>query len=389
MLDFLLGYLEISVCGEEATVLLEACRTLGVSPRRQRRRTGALVLRLLARDAARVLAHPRVADISCTVVARGGLPLFLRGLLRRPALLVGLLLAVALITLSALFVWEVQVTGLADIPEAEMRELLAREGIAVGRFIPTLATDEAALALRAADARLAYVSVNRQGTVLLVSVVEAVLPPPKAPTAPANLVAVKDGVVTLPLVFEGKALVRPGDVVRAGDLLATGVLDTNDNGIRLTRAAGSVMARTEETFTVTVPFSYTVSSPTGRARYELSLKFFGTERKVFKNSGNLTGNYVIIENEKDLRAWNGRVLPAGWRLVTYRECETVTCTRTAREALALANEALAAKLAAAATHKTLLSKTVETVVSDEGVTLVCTALFEEDIARVAEFEIDR
>lgn len=388
MLEYLFGFSEIFVSAEGAAQVMECCRVLGATPRRQRYGEGGLFLRLSLRDAKRILPLLAEDGVSCTVIASGGAPVAFLSALRRPFLVAGLLLAVAILSLSGLFLWDVRVEGLAEIPESEIREMLALQGVACGSFIPRLDTDATALALREGDARIAYVSVNRQGTVLTVSVREAVTPPPGLPTAPANLVAARDGVITLPLIYEGRVLVAAGDTVRAGDLLATGVLETDNNGMRLTRAAGAVMARTQETLTVHVPFSYTVGVPTGRVRYALFLHFFERERKVFKNSGNLTGNCDIIEKIQTIRAWNGRTLPLGWRLVTYREMTEVSQSRTAREALALAEDALAAELAAATATRSLLSRTVETVVSDEGITLVCTAVFEEDIARVAEFEID-
>ena len=388
MLDFLLGFAELSISTDGVVQAVELCRQAGISPRRQQRTGEGLLLRISLYELRQLQPLFLQGGVPYRVVARGGLPVLFSALLRRPFLVGGLLLAVLLLSLSGLFLWEVRIEGLAEVPEREIREALAMQGVSCGSFIPRIDTDAVALSLREGDARIAYVSLNRQGTVLSVSVREAVSAPAPKPTAPANLVAIKDGVVTLPLIFEGKALVATGDVVRAGDLLATGVLETDNNGMRLTRAAGAVMARTEETITVTIPFSYTVQVPTGRVRHALFLHFFDRERKVFKNSGNLRGDCDIIEKIKIFRAWNGRALPFGWRLVTYTEMGGASATRTAREALLLADRALAAELAAASATKNLLSRTVETVVSDTGITLVCTAVFEEDIARVAEFEIE-
>ena len=389
MIELLLGYVQSAFSSDDATAVIESCREIGAVPLGQRREGDRFCVQLLLRDARRLLPLLEGRGISYTVTARGGLPVNICRVLRRPFLTAGIVLALALLTISRLFLWEVTVEGLSDVSEAEIREALAAEGIRRGAFIPALDTEAVALSLRESDARIAYISLNRQGTVLSAAVREAVVTPPPTPTAPANLVAAKDGVVTLPLIFEGQAVVREGDAVRAGDLLATGVMDTDNNGIRLTRAAGFVMARTEEVLTVTVPFSYTLRVPTGRVRYEFFLNFFDTERKVFKNSGNLSGGCDIIEKIKRVRAWNGRELPIGWRLLTYTEYTEVAATRTAREALAAAQEALTVRLAEASATRVLLSRTVETVVSDTGITLVCTAVFEEDIARVAEFEADR
>lgn len=388
MLDALLGFATFTVSAADAAEVMECCRVLGVSPRRQYRVAAALSFRVSLSEAKRLLLALDREGIAYTLNEKGGLPVLFFRLFHRPFLVTGLLLALALFLLSGSFLWEVRIEGLSGIPEAEIRESLALQGVSSGSFIPRVDTDAVALALREGDARIAHISLNRQGTVLSVLVREAESTPTPSPKSPANLVATKDGVVTLSLVFEGKPLVFEGDVVRAGDLLATGVLETDNNGTRLTRAAGSVMARTEETLTVDIPFSYSVSLPTGRVRHALYVNFFGRERKVFKNSGNLRGNCDIIEKIQIIRAWNGRELPFGWRLLTYHEMAECEQARTAREALLSAEAALSDMLAEASLNKTLLSRTVETVVSEEGVTLICTAVFEEDIARVAEFEID-
>lgn len=389
MLDLLLGYVEVALAERDVTAFFERCRTVGITPRRQHRVEGRLFCRLRAPDAKRLLSWLDDCKIPYDVIKKGGLPPLLSRACHRPFLLFGLLLAVFLLTLSQLFLFEVRLEGLDEIEEAEMREALAAHGVSRGSFIPAIDADAVALSLREGDARIAYISLNRHGTVMEVLLRESAPVPPETPRAPANLVAARDGVVTLPLVFEGQVLVREGDVVRAGDLLATGLLETENNGIRLTRAAGSVMARTEETVTVSIPFAYTSRVKAGRVRYSLSLLFFDAEGKVFKNSRNLGESCDIIETLKRFRAWDGRELPLGYRLLAYHPYTEQAATRTAREALLLADEALAARLAEMAATKTLLSRTVETVVSGEGVTLICHAVFEEDIARVAEFEVEQ
>ena len=272
------------------------------------------------------------------------------------------------------------------LTDEELLDELSAAGLLKGSFIPRLDKNNIVVALRQGDSRIAYATVNVSGTVAYVQVRESEQPTTEKKTAPANLVAACDGTVTMPLIFEGKCIVAAGDVVRAGQILASGILDTDNNGYRLTRAAGQVLARTTHTYTVTVPFAYEEKVYTGKSGLELSLLFFGTDRKVFKNTSKTIEECDIIEKT----VWyhiGGVTLPFGVVSRRLTEYEMHPATRTAREAHALASAELQARLAADSAGRTLLSRTVETVVDDTGITLICTVVCEEDIAMTAEIEV--
>ena len=226
---------------------------------------------------------------------------------------------------------------------------------------------------------------NLRGTVAYVQIREALVQPQTPSVTPANLVAARDGVVTLPLIFEGQVLVREGDVVRAGQILAGGVLDSEKHGYRVTRAAGQVFARTVHTYNVTVPFVYEEKVPLGKEKYEICISFFGFEEKVLKSTGNSYMNYDIIQTTKKLSLSDGTPLPVGLTVTRLVPYGTSIATRSATEARALAYAELAEQLAADSTGRTTLSRTVEVLADADGITLVCTVVCEEDIALSAEF----
>ena len=72
---------------------------------------------------------------------------------------------------------------------------------------------------------------------------------------------------------------------------------------------------------------------------------------------------------------------------TATEYTASEATRTLTEARALAREELEAQLQADGAGRTLLQKSVELSVCEDGVTLHCTVVCEEDIASVSEFEL--
>ncbi len=380
---FFFGFAQYRLAEEDAAVVFEAMHRARISPKGIKRyeKTGDI------RFFCTLWAAKRLQGLQLPVTEqrRGGLPAFSQGLLCRPGLLCGLLLALLLTVGAHLFVWDVRVEGNEQIGTGELLSEITAAGLSRGSFLPRVDGEEIALALRQGDGRIAYATVNLRGTVARVQIREAVVHEPTV-TAPADLVAARDGVIVLPLVFEGEALVKEGDVVRAGQPLASGVIESEKHGQRLTRAAGQIWARTLHTYTVEVPLAYEERVPTGENCYEVDLLFFGFRGKVFKNSGNLTGECDIIQNIKWCTLPNGRALPFGIAVTKSTGYGVQTATRTAAEARAIAMSELSARLAADSEGRTVLSRTVETVMSEDGIKLICTVLCEEDIAAVRELQ---
>lgn len=389
LLLFLFGFCEIEISPSEAGILFECCRAGGLQPRRVKKtRAGQVCCMFFAWRMPLVLKAARECGLPLHVKRHGGLPYLGHRVLKRPGLMLGLLLALALIVSSRLFLFGVEITGNETIGADELRRELSACGLQPGGFLPTLDTDAVAAALRRGDQRIAYVAINLQGTVAKVQIREAKEGEDKeTPKSPANLVATCDGVVTMPLVYEGKCLVREGDVVRKGQLLASGLLDTENNGLRVTRAAGEIFARTVHTYTVHVPFSYEKKVYTGREKSEISLLFFSVDRKVLKTTGKMTERCDIIEETQWLTV-GGKALPLGWVRARYLEYELMEARYTAEEAYVRAQAELRELLYEESATRRVLSRRIETVADAEGVTLICTVVAEENIATTVEFSIE-
>lgn len=386
---FLIGAVKYRIPSTQGTALFSLLHREQMSPYDLKRceKTGDVTFFLPRREAKRMDAALACGAVCASERVASGLPFLLARLSHRPGLILGIVLALALFVCAHLFVWELDITGNEEIDTKELELELAAAGLYRGAFLPTVDGDFVAFSLRRADGRIAYAAVNLSGTVARVQIREGEGEPNAPARLPANLVAKCDGVITLPLVFEGECLVREGEVVRKGQLLAAGVLDTQNHGYRITRAAGQVMARTTHVYTVTVPFFSTERYRTGAETHEISIFFFGFAQKVFKNTGKSIAECDIINDIQWLTMPSGRRLPLGVSVTTFAECAYAPVRYTAAEAQRLAQAQLAEQLAADSAGRTLLSRTVETRVDTKGVTLVCTVVCEEDIARVAEFDL--
>ncbi len=384
---FLCGFVRYRVERAHGAALFEVLREGGFSPKALGRcgKTGEISFLLTRREAKRFEACVAQRNLPIAQRAERGLPRLLSHIAVRPGMIVGAVLAALLLVAASLFVWEVEITCDAELPQGEIIAELGEAGLYRGAFLPHLDREEIATALRRADERVAFVAVNVTGTVVRVQIRASEDIPKERPVQPANLVARCDGVITLPLVFEGECLVAPGDVVRAGEILASGLIDTQNHGYRVTRAAGEILARTTTTYTVRVPLFDTERVQTGREKREFTLLFFGRARKVFKNSGKIDGECDIIENTNWLCLPSGKRLPLGLATVTYVPYGQKEVQRTAEQARALAQEELAALLADECVGRTLLSREERVIEEPDAVTIVCTVVCEEDIASVAEF----
>lgn len=381
---FLLGFVDFEASAEEATDLFEDLRFEGISPKRVKRyeKNGKICFTCTLLSASRLLKkRPTLSE-----VGRGGVPVLLLRLCRRPGLLCGLLLALTLLFASRLFVWDIEVMGNETVESEELVSELAAAGLSRGSFLPRLDREAVAIALRRGDDRIAFATVNLRGTVAYVQVRETAEISQKPSPSPANLVAKCDGIITLPLIFEGECLVSEGEVVRAGQILAGGVIDSEKYGYRVTRAAGQVMARTVHTYTVTVPFAYEEKVYTGRVGKEISLLFFAKQGKVFKSTRNISDKYDIITNVNWCTLPDGRQLPVGFLVSDVAEYELRPAVRDGVEACELAYAELERQLARDSIGRSMLERTVELSSNADGITLICTVVCEEDIAETAEIK---
>ncbi len=386
---FFTGCVYYRVSAQQGATLFEVLREAELSPKAVKRveKTGDIGFLLPLHRARCFEEAAKTKGLQLAVREEKGAPMLLRRLIARPGLVIGLLLALGLFCGARIFLWDVRITGNEQVSSEELERELAAAGLSRGCFLPTLDRDAVSAALRQGDGRIAYATVNLVGTVAHVQVLESQAPTEALSDKPANLIAKCDGVVTMPLIFEGECLVAKGDVVRAGQLLASGIRDTQNHGYRITRAAGEVLARTVHTYSVTVPFAYEEKAYTGEVSREISLFFFGHAQKVFKSTGNNIVKCDIIEEIKWMTLPSGKRLPLGVSILTAFAYADQPATRTATQAREQAFAQLESLLAQESKGRVMLQKTTETRVDEDAITLICTVVYEENIASVSEFEL--
>ena len=392
----LLGHRTLSTDGDHAAQLLEICRMHAI-PYEDFRNTddGGISLRFTTPSARRVVSLCRDEDVPVAASSPSGLPRLLRRMLRRPGLLAGGILGLVVYLTAGSFFWDIRVSGNSTLSDAAVKRSLASVGLTVGSPIRGFEADVTENQVLLLDDRLAWLSVNRKGTVAYVEVREAVKPPDEEPAPFRDMVAALGGVIEYIELESGNVRVKAGQTVSVGEVLVSGIYESNQTGIRVESASARVFARTTREFTVTIPLSYeekrylTAENGEGTGVFcEKSLLFFGRHIKFSKKCGNLTGFCDIMEDEKSWGLVGGVGFPISTRTLWYLPYENVSATRTYAEAEELAYMELARYIATLPGGATLTGKTVTVTRGKDFLLLNCTLTAIEDIATERVIQVE-
>ena len=206
--------------------------------------------------------------------------------LRRPALLIGLLTAMLLLTLSPLFVWDVELRGTDRLSRARVLSALEDCGLGVGCFWPTVNTELLRSDMMQKIPEIGWMTVNICGSRATAVIVEREEKPEMAgEEGPAELVAAHGGLVRRVNVLEGSPKVREGQLVTEGEVLVGAELPNLTNAPRLVRARGAVMADTWYELTAVRPLEETIKSPKGVPRSRFAIIFGKKRVNLYFGSG--------------------------------------------------------------------------------------------------------
>lgn len=392
---FLLGWRSVSVPADCAAAFLELCRRECCPYTHFSCTDDCLSVRMTCASARRCAAACEAACLPAEFGALRGLPAAGVRMLKRPGVPVGILLGICLLWLSGQYVWDIRVSGTGTLSRREVLDTLASCGFSVGTPFRGFAADRLENRVLLADRRIAWISVNRRGTVAYVQVREAVYPPAQEQPTPANIVASRAGVIERVELTRGNLLVAAGQTVSAGQLLVSGLYDSRTVGVRAVCAEAHIFARTTRREVVEIPLRVTARPLSGDAvagtavGTEKYLIIFGKSIKFSKKTGNQGAVCDTIEQRLDLTLVPGIGFPIAVRTVWYiPTAEPVAYTRTPAEAEALAYLELSRRIAAIPGGAELLSRTVRPILTADAFILDVTMTCVEDIGQAVPIWVD-
>ncbi len=325
--------------------------------------------------------------IELRVISVCGLPHLWRRYKYRFGLWLGLILAVGVLACGSGVLWQVRVEGNEEMSDGEVCALLSEYGVRVGADISEIDLDTVRALIERDSDKVAWLAINVRGTVAEVQVREE-----RAPDATeaaegdgVNLVADRDALIIGYELTAGEMIAPVGSTVRAGELLVSGLIESRRFGWRAVRAEGRVWAQTQRSYTVNIPYEYTVSTPVEREILEISLIFFSKEKKLFKNSGNYIDDCDKIKSVSYVYSSDEHTVPVGISTVSRLVTTETTAVRSVAEAREAAYFELGRLISAEGDGVRIVHKNIKEIEGEVAFTLECTLVCTEDIARPVAF----
>ena len=385
----ILGFVEIHVNEENKTLLLNACMEHKLSYSDVLiDEYGGIYVKFKLHDFKRFSLIAQACGIEFSTVRSGGLPIYLMGYKLRFGLLLGCVCMALLIGYFSSIIWDVRIMGNNTVTVKEIKDMLATHGVSVGERIEGIDVDKIQNSILIESDSISFISINLSGNVAEVKIIENVSPnKTESRIGFANIVAKKSGIITDIRSYEGNVVSKSGQVVNAGDILISGLYDSNIYGFRYTRASGEVMAKTVEEYYIEIPLIYDEKCYTGDVNYEKYLNFFGKNFNISKKGGKGIYIYDTIYSVDSYTLIGEYELPISIATVSRHEYETVSATRTIEEAEALAYLELEKQISSSGAEF-LIKKTVTPHIGEESFSIHCVVVYIENIAETREFFVD-
>lgn len=306
---------------------------------------------------------------------------------RLGAIIAAVLIAVISVLTSDM-VWDVRISGNERVSEEVILSALKDSGFEIGSS--WMKTDKNAVEadLLSETPEIAWISINRRGTVAYVEVLESEnigIQPEHTPIC-SNIVADKDGVIEEISVVSGAAVVKVGDVVKKGDVLISGIVES-EYGSYFCRADGTVRAQSVDNISVEVSRKYTKRVQTDEKLVHARLVLFKFSINIFKNYGNYAGACDIIEKIKDFSLYGDRRLPLRICRTYICEYDEIDATRSQDEMIEVARRELDEMISAALKNADVIKLRTDGNFKEDVYVLTSRVVYSTNIGVEQEIEI--
>ncbi len=258
---------------------------------------------------------------------RSGVYWKLKSYLKRPVLLLGLLLCLAFTLFIPSRILFVKVDGNTTVPTQYIIEKAQLYGITFGASRRDLRSEQIKNALLSEIPQLQWVGVNTSGCTAVISVRERTTNEKQQNIiAVSSIVADHDGIIRDMTVLQGNPLCKVGQAVQKGQVLVSGYTDCGLI-IKATRSNAEITAQTLRNLNVVTPMQSTQRCEAIGSNTTFSLQIGKKLIKFSNDSGISDTGCVKMYKKKYLTLPGGFVLPLALvyeQTVSYQMVSTVS-----------------------------------------------------------------
>ncbi len=340
LLHFLFGYIRLKIEGKAALLHINTLYGEEYTFWDMVSAEDGYFISCSVKEADRLRQRLDALGASHSIVAQKGLPFYVYPYRQRWGLLVGMLIAMAIVYASTTVLWDIRIDCNGEYDEAEVLKELAELGVYDGANIKGIDVYKAELGFLIANKSYSDIAINIQGTVAAVKLrVRTNAPRQEEKVGAFDVIAAESGIIHSVSATKGVPTVKKGDTVATGDVLISGTMQGAYGEYYLHHAYGSVKARVYREFSVIIPMQTTEKVYTGRTEEKQSFYILGKGFDLFREEFS-TFEYADVESSVRELELFGAKLPIKKHRIVYKEYEIVSKTISEEEAARRANAAL-------------------------------------------------
>lgn len=219
----------------------------------------------------------KVTGVKLKIIQKKGLPFFIYKNRGRWGLAFGLVIFMIILNVMSMFVWTVEISGIDNFSEAQVRTVLAENGVYQGAYKGSINVLKLKQDVPLALGNVGWMAVNIVGSTATVEISEGVEKPEIVPAdQPCNIKASAEGQIIRMAVSSGSSAVKIGDGVAKGQLLVSGIITDEISTLSsFVHSEAKIYVSRESSAAVVIPQEREMFMPSGNITVRKEAVVFG------------------------------------------------------------------------------------------------------------------
>ena len=320
LIYYLIGYLRIEVDGVFVERFINICKARQILLWNIKLKEEIkLYANIGIKDYKKIREIAKKTNTKVIIKKKKGVPFIINKYKKRKALVTILAIVILVNIVLSNFIWNITITGNTNISTDEIIEELKQEGLEIGTLKNNINLNMVINNLRLKNDDIAWVGINIKGTNARIKIKERNKAPAIIDDSDyCNIVSDKDGLIIKIDVQNGTAVVKPGDIVKKGDLLVNGYLEGKYTGIRYVHAISNIRAKVWYSKKEKKYFKQQILTDTGKTEKKYALKINNFKINFYKTLSKFE-NYDTICESKKMKIFSNFYLPIEIIKMTNKE----------------------------------------------------------------------
>ena len=337
--EFCRGYSEIQIEGFFVERFVNLCSIRGIKIWDIDKKTeGIINLKISESDLGRIDELLKITRSQMRIVKKIGIPNITNLYKKRKFFILISFVSCVVIYFLSLHIWDIEIVGNEKISTEEIEKILNEEDVRIGRRKDSIDFEKIKNDIYINRKDVLWIGVTLKGVKVTIEILERKnVDEDSLENSPTNIIADRDGVIQKISVRAGQKCVEEGDVVCKGDILVSGVVESEHSDPVMVNSNADVKIKTWYTSKKAVPYQKTILSKSGKVDKKYKIKLGNYTINLANNSTKFE-KYDTINSVKKLVLFDKIETPISLDVLAYEELIASDITYTQEQAEKIAKK---------------------------------------------------